>query len=46
MSFEESEIIPLSVYKRCQLIKGNEQMDLLQDSSLSTDTKMKLYHKA
>ena len=46
MSFEESVIIPLSVYKRCQLIKGNEQMDLLQDSSLPTDTKMKLYHQA
>ena len=45
MSFEESVIIPLSVYKRCQLIKGNEQMDLLQDSSLPTDTKMKLYIK-
>ena len=46
MSFEESIIISLSVYKRCQLIKGNEQMDLLQDSSLPTDTKIKLYHQA
>ena len=46
MSFEESIIVPLSVYTRCKFIKGNEQMDLLQDSSLPTDTKMKLYHQA
>ena len=46
MSFEESVIIPLGVYKRCQLLRGNEMMDILEDTSMPSDRKMKLYYQA
>lgn len=46
MSFEESIIIPLDIYKRCRLEDGNKLVDILMDTTLSKDRKMKLYHQA
>lgn len=46
MSFEESIIIPLEIYKRCRLENGNKLVDILMDKTATTDRKMKLYHQA
>ena len=45
MSFEESIIIPLSVYKRCRMDRVDERTNVLADESLPTDAKMKLYQQ-
>lgn len=45
MSFQESVIIPLELYKRCRLEDGHKLVDILMDNTLSKDRKMKLYHQ-
>ena len=46
MSFEESVIIPIDVYKRCGIEKNDEMEVLLSDTTIPTDRKMKLYAQA
>ena len=46
MSFEESVIIPIDVYRRCRIEKKDEAERLLTDTTIPTDRKMKLYAEA
>ena len=45
MSFEESIIIPLEDYKRCQFNPQNDVINILMDKTLPADKKMKLFHQ-
>lgn len=42
MSFKESIIIPLETFNRCQLATKDKTRDIIADTSLPSDTKLKL----
>ena len=45
MAFEQSIIIPLDMFKKCQFASDSKTEEILLDTSLPTDVKMKLYNQ-